>query len=95
MTNRVVDGSGDATFHQIRFLPLSFLEGTELLVNSPRPNAILRVIARALAHDADPLAKPSWWAFFIQLNVLFRWDGGRVVGLLLIFGGFVRPIVAA
>ena len=75
------------------FCPL-VSEGTEFLVDSPRPNAILRVIARALAHDADPLAKPSWWAFFIQLNVLFRWDGGRVVGLLLI-SGVVRPIVAA
>ena len=30
---------------------------------------------------------PSWWVFFIQLNFLFRWDCGRVVGLLLIFGG--------
>jgi hypothetical protein len=68
-------------------LTFAVSEGTEFLVDSPRPNAILRVIARTLAHDADPLAKPSWWAFFIQINVLFRWDGGRVVGLLLIFGG--------
>jgi hypothetical protein len=38
------------------FCPL-VSEGTEFLIDSPRPSAILRVIAKALAHDADPLAK--------------------------------------
>ena len=68
----VVLGIGTRSRHRTRFLPPFFLEKTKFLVNSPRPNAILRVIARALVHCGNPLVKPCWWPLFIQLNVLFR-----------------------
>jgi hypothetical protein len=38
-------------------------------------------LMEVLPSETELSAAPSqgWWAFFIQLNVLFRWDGGRVV----------------